>query len=460
MKDNTKLLGTEKISKLLWKQSLPSMIAMSVMALYNVVDTIFIGHGIGSLGIAGLAISFPMQMIIMSMAFSLGIGSASIISRALGAKNKKKAEETLGNFFSLAVIVGLIAMIFGYLFLEKILILFGATENILPFAYDYMKFILGGTVFVIISAGSNNIIRAQGSAKYSMIVMISSAIVNLILDPIFIFIFNWGMAGAGAATMIAQIISFSLATYYFKVGLSSIKIRIKNFILKLKTVKEIFQIGASSLSRNASGSLMAIVMNNSLGFYGGDLAIAAYGIFAKAMMFIMMPMFGFVQGLNPILGYNYGAKKYDRAKESIINAIKKTTIYSILGFIILYSFTKQFVSIFTTDIELTELSIKFIRITFILLPIVGFQVISSGIYQTMGKAKMAFFISILRQAILLVPLVLILPRYFGLLGIFIAYPIADAIASFINLFLLRYEFKLLERRECKFREKAIVNNNI
>lgn len=451
MDKNSKRLGTEKISKLLWMQSLPSIIAMIFMSTYNVVDAIFIGQGVGSLGIAGLAISFPLQMIIMAMAFGIGFGASSIVSRALGAKKKKKAEITLGNAFGLAILFGLVTFIFGHLFLEKILIVFGASETILPFALEYMKVILFGAPFIIFAASGNNIIRSQGSAKYSMFVMVTPAIINVFLDALFIFVFKWGMFGAGLATIIGQFISFSFVLFYFLSKMNSVKLYIKNLFLKLSVVKEILSIGVSSIARNAATSIVSLVMNNSLGFYGGDIAIASHGVFGKVIMLVMMPMFGFVQGLQPVLGFNYGAKKFKRAKDSIIDAIKKTTIYSIIGFIVIYIFTYDLVRIFTNDKELIDLSVKFIRIAFILLPIVGFQVISSGIYQTMGKARMAFLISLLRQAILVIPLALILPNFFGLIGVFMAFPIADGIASWINFFLLKYEFKLLDSHKANFK---------
>jgi putative MATE family efflux protein len=455
MQSNKSFLGKEKISKLLWKQSLPAILGMIMMSLYNLVDTIFIGQSVGTLGIAGLAISFPIQMILMAMAFLLGIGSASIISRAIGAKNKKKAENVLGNFFSLSFLISIIITFVGYFFLKEILILFGASATILPYAQDYMKIIVLGTIFVTFAAGSNNIIRSQGDAKYAMLVVGIPAIMNIILDAIFIFVLGWGIKGAALATVIGQITSSVLAFIYFTKKTNYLKIKLKNFILKLSIVKEIFSVGSSSLSRNASASLMAVIVNNSLNFYGGDLAVASYGILAKIMMFMMMPMFGIIHGLQPILGYNYGAKKYERAKESIIEAIKKTTIYCIIVFILLFVFTEKLVSIFTNDIELIKMSVIFIRIVFILLPTIGFQVISSGIYQTMGKAKMAFFISILRQTIIIIPLIIIFPLFFGLIGIFIAYPVSDFISSIITWFLLKYEFKLLDSHKIKIKEVPI-----
>lgn len=454
MQPNKKYLGKEKISKLLWKQSLPAIIGLIMMSLYNLVDTIFIGQAVGTLGIAGLAISFPVQMIFMAMAFVLGIGSASIISRSLGARNNKKAEKTLGNFFTLSILVSSVLTILGFIFLDEILILFGASEVVLPYAKEYMKIIIFGTIFLNFAASSNHIIRSQGNAKYAMLVVGIPAIVNIILDALFIFGFGWGIKGAALATVLGQVLSASLAFGYFSKGFNSVKIKITNFILDLKIVKEIFSIGSSSLSRNISTSVMAIIINNSLNYHGGDLAIAAYGILAKVMMFMMMPMFGIIHGLQPILGYNYGAKKYKRAKESILEAIKKSTIYCTVVFILLYVFTRQLVSVFSNDAELINLAVSFIRIAFIFLPIIGFQIITSGIYQTMGKAKMAFVVSILRQIILIIPFVLIFPYFFGLFGILMAYPVADFISGIITLFLLKYEFKLLDSHKIKINYRA------
>ncbi len=422
---------------------MPATIGLLVISLYNVADTIFIGHGVGTLGIAGIAIAFPIQMIVMALAQTVGIGASSIISRALGSKDFKKAERVLGNFFSLSLLGGVLLTIIGLVCIKPILIAFGATDTILPYATEYMSIIFWGTLFIFFAMGGNSVIRAEGNAKFAMTIMIMSAVINVILDPIFIFGFDMGIRGAAIATVIAQIASASCALYYFVTGKSGVYIHIKNLVFKMRTIKEIFAIGASSLGRHVAGSLMAIVVNNSLGFYGGDIAIAAYGVINRIFMVVLMPMFGLVQGLQPILGYNYGAKDYGRAKEVTKLSIKVATAMSFIGFLILLVFAESLTKIFSSDTELIELSVYVIRIVVLVLPFVGFQAISGGYYQAIGKAGPAFFLSILRQVLCLLPFVLIFPVFFDLDGIFYAFPAADVVAVVITVLMMRKEMKRL-----------------
>jgi len=439
-----KRLASEKIPKLLLQQSMPATIGLLVMSLYNVVDTIFIGHGVGTLGIAGLAIAFPIQMIVMALAQTVGIGASSIISRALGSKDFLKAERVLGNFFSLSILIGTLLTIIGLIFIKPILIAFGATDTILPYATEYMGVIFWGTLFIFFAMGGNSVIRAEGNAKFAMVVMMMSAGVNIVLDPIFIFTFDMGIRGAAIATVIAQFSAASCALYYFITGRSGVYIHLKNLALKIKTVKEIFAIGASSLGRHVARSIMAIVINNSLGFYGGDVAIAAYGVINRIFMIVMMPMFGLVQGLQPILGYNYGAKNYRRSKDATKLSIKVATFMSTIGFLLLLIFAKWLAKAFSSDTELIELSAYATRILVLLLPFVGFQAISGGYFQAIGKAGSAFFLSILRQVLCLLPFVLILPLFYDLNGIFFAFPAADVIAILITAIMMKREMKRLE----------------
>jgi len=443
---NQKMLATEKIPKLLFKQSLPAIVGLLVMSLYNVVDTIFIGQSVGAIGIAALTIASPIQMIIVAIAMTIGIGASSIISRALGEKDILKAERTLGNFFTLIILFGVSTTIFGIFFITPLELLFGASKTIIPYATEYLSIVLYGAVFLCFTAGVNNIIRAEGNAKYAMMVMILSTVVNLILDPIFIFGFDMGLRGAALATVIAQIIASIFALHYFLSKKNSIQIHIKNLKLKLKITKEIIAIGSSSLTRQAAGSVEQAILNHSLGFYGGDMAIATFGILMRIFMVIMMPMFGFAQGMQPVLGYNYGAKQFQRAKESIYYSIRSATIFSGIAFIILMLFTAEIVSVFTSDSELIEQSIHAGKIIFLATPLIGFQIIASSVYQTLGKAGKAIILSVLRQLIILVPLALILPLYLGLDGIFYAFPIADVFSATIIGFMIWLEFKSLNKK--------------
>ncbi len=440
---NSDELGKEKIGKLLRKQSVPAIIGFVVMSLYNLVDTIFIGWGVGSIGIAAVAIVFPIHMIVMAISQTLGIGSSSMISRALGAKDKEKASRSLGNFFTLTILLGIIVTILGIVFIDPLLILFGATEAILPFARSYLFITLLGSLPIIFAAGANAVIRSEGRAKYAMAVMIVSSVLNIILDPILIFGFNMGIEGAALATLVSYIISGFIALYYFTSGIGDVKVKLKDFILKLNIVKEKFAIGASSFARMAAGSVMAIIVNNSLGFYGGEMAIAAFGIINRLLMFLIMPMFGIVQGMQPILGYNFGAKKLERVREVIKLSVKVSTIMSIVAFIVLMLFAKLFMMMFTPDVHLINLSARATRIIVIMLPLVGFQIIVAGMYQAMGKAWKALFFSMLRQVVFLIPLVLILPLLYGLDGIWFTFPIADLLAAIVTGIVFVREMKRL-----------------
>ena len=441
MNHNTKELGMGKISKLLWKQSTPAIIGMVFLSLYNLVDTIFIGRGVGALGIAGVAITWPLSMMVMALAQTIGIGAASIISRSLGAKKYDKASKTLGNLFSLSIIIGVIATILGMIYLNPILRLFGTTDTIMPFAHDYLFIILIGTLPQIFTMASNNVIRSEGNAKFSMTIIVSGAILNMALDAILIFGFNMGIKGAAWATTSSYFLSFALALYYYLRGKSSIKVKLSDFILDFKIIKEKFAIGLSSLGRMSAGSVMTIILNNKLAIYGGDLAIAAFGIINRLLMFLLMPVFGLVQGMQPILGYNYGAKKYRRSKAVIYLAAKVSTVMFSIAFVILMLFTKFFMQIFTEDTSLINMAVPATRILVLMLPLIGYQVIAAGMYQSMGKATKAFILSIMRQILFLIPLVLILPLFFGLDGIWYTFPLADLLAGIVTAIILYKEIK-------------------
>ncbi len=447
MKTNHEKLGTEKISKLLWSQSMPAMVGLLCVSIYNFVDAIFIGQGVGPLGIAGLAVSMPVHMVIMALAQTIGVGASSLISRSLGAGHQHQAARALGNFFTLIIVVSVVSSVAGLIFLEPMLILFGATPEILPYAADYLGIILMGMVFLSLAAAGNNVIRAEGNAKFSMMVIVLSAVINLILDPIFIFGFNMGMKGAALATIIGFLIAGIIVIVYFVTGKSSIKMAAADFLPDPKIVKEIFSVGASSFARQAAASVLIIIINKSLSSYGSDSSIAAYGIVSRITMLIFMPLFGIVQGMQPILGYNHGAGKFRRAREVIIRAIISSTYISIVSFIVLYIFAEQISSWFTNDPELISQTSGALRIVILALPLTGLQTVAGGLFQAIGKAVPAFFISLMRQVIFLIPIVLILPLYMGLDGIFIAIPVAEFLAAAVVLYMTINQLK-------KFKENA------
>ena len=451
MNNRMKMLEEEKISSLLWKLSLPAVIGMMTQALYNVVDTIFIGRGVGPMGIAGIAISFPIQLLVMAIAQMIGIGSASIISRNLGSKNKALAEKTLGNLFSLVIIVSSIVSIFGIVYIKQLLEIFGATKGILPYAQSYMYIILLGTFFKVFGMSMNSVVRAEGNAKVAMITMLFSALVNIALDPIFIFGLKMGMAGAAIATVIAQITVFLWLGVYFLKRKSVLKFHIKFMKLDKPIVKETFSIGSSAFVRQSSGSLLAAILNHLLAFYGGNMAITVYGLVNRLLSFFFMPILGISQGFQPIAGFNYGAKNYNRTKKSIYLAILYSSLITVSGFAVIQLFPKQLISVFTTDQQLIKGSVKAMRIITIMFPFVGFAVIVSTLFQSIGKALPAFILSLARQILFLIPLAFTLPIFMGLDGLWWSFPAAGLLTQLLSLVMFLNEIK-------KLKEKANVEN--
>jgi len=438
---NNHILADDNIGKLLFKLSAPATLGMFVMALYNVVDTIFIGHSVGKLGIAGISIVFPFQMFVMAIGQTLGIGGASLISRSLGAGNIEKAEKTLGNVIFSVVIFGISLALFGSFFIDKILMVFGATETILPYAREYMQIILFGTILFTFLMTSNNIIRSEGKAKVAMGTMIISAVINIILDPIFIFGFKMGVRGAAIATVIAQLISVIYIIFFFLSGKSILKFKLINLKLNFPILKEVFAIGASAFARQSAQSFLIIVLNNSLGLYGGDVSIAVFGVISKLIRFIIMPIFGIAQGLQPIAGFNYGAKKYQKAWKALKLALICGVSISTLGSLLVISIPKTLMMIFTKDTILINQGVHSLKLFIIAFPLVGFQVVGATVFQAFGKAIPALFLSLSRQILFLIPLILILPRFFHLDGIWFAFPVSDVLATIVTLMMLYREKK-------------------
>jgi putative MATE family efflux protein len=430
------MLGDDNIKKLLFRLSVPATIGMIVMALYNLVDAIFIGRGVGAIAIGGLAIVFPLQMIIMAVTQMFGTGSASIISRSLGAKNIQKAKLTFSSVYVVSFIFSVLIVSFSLIFDKQILTFFGATENILPYARDYFRIIILGTFFFSFDMISNNIIRSEGFAKVAMFSMFTGAILNIILDPIFIFVFHLGIKGAAIATVFSQFSMLVYIFFFYNSGKSVLHVSDLRFVIKPKIVSEIMAVGSASLFRMIMGSVLVVIINNSLKVYGGDLAIAAYGIINRLIRFIFMPLFGIAQGLQPVLGYNFGAKRYAKAKESIVIAMKNATFITTLGFVLIMLFSYTFISVFTKNQELILLAGKALKYIVIALPIVGFQVITSTIYLAIGKPKPALILTLARQLIFLVPLLLILPKFWNLNGIWFSSPISDFLSSVLALWFL------------------------
>jgi putative MATE family efflux protein len=448
--DRTKELGEESIGKLLLKFSIPAIIGMIVNALYNIVDRIFIGQipgGVGELALSGVTVTFPISIIIMAFGMLIGVGSASLISIRLGQQKKQEAEKILGNAFILVIIILVALAVMIFPFLDKLLIAFGASEKILPYAKEYIQIIIAGGVIQNIGFGLNAAIRSEGNPKIAMLTMLLGAIVNTALDPIFIFVFDMGVAGAAVATVIAQLASTIWVLYHFTKGKSNLKLKKSNFKLDKEIIKSIFAIGMAPFFMQIAASLVQILSNKALLIHGGDFAIGAMGVISSVAMMCLMPVFGINQGSQPIIGYNYGAKKYGRVKKAWKLAVIAAVLVTTTGFLVVELAAPNIIKIFNSNPDLVSIGTHGIRVYLSMLPVIGFQIISSNYFQAVGKAKISMFLSLCRQVIVLIPLILILPPIFGLTGVWISGPASDAIASIITLFFVIRELKFLKEQE-------------
>ena len=446
---NQKHLGDAPIGKLLLQYSIPAIIGMVVNALYNIVDRMFIGNipDIGSLAITGVGITMPIMTIVLAFGMLIGIGTTANISLNLGKGNRTTAEKLLGNAFTLSIIVGLAIAITGTIFANPILNLFGASENTLFYAKEYIGIILLGCTFNILSFALNSTVRADGNPKMSSITMVIGCGANIILDYLFIFVLNLGVKGAALATIISQAITFFIILYYYTAGNSNLKLKIENFKLKKHLVTMTFVIGIAPFATQIANSLVQVIANNALKTYGSDLAIGAMTVISSLNIIFMMPIFGINQGCQPIIGFNYGAKKYERAKEAFKYATIAACVICIIGFISIQCFPTQIISLFNNDPELTTLAIKGIRIYLLMMPVVGINIVATSYYQSIGKAKISMFVSLLRQVILLIPFTIILPKFIGLDGVWAAGACADSLSVIITLILLKKEFKQLDKMQ-------------
>ncbi len=438
---HSELLGKENIKTLLIKMSAPAMVGMAVQSMYSLVDAIFVGRAVGTIGMAGLQIAFPIQILVMSIAQTVGVGGASIISRSLGKGNQEHAEKTVGNIFFLLISLSLLISLIGLLFTTPILKLFGATEASLPYALEYIQVILMGSVIFVFAMGSNNIVRAEGNAKVAMITMIISAGLNIILDPLLIFGLDMGIRGAALATVLAQSFAAVYLLYYFIGGKSGIRIRKKYISPNLLIIREIFVIGASTFARMAAGTLMSVVLNHSLAYYGNDTSLAVFVAINKLLTFTLMPLLGIVQGMQPIVGYNYGAREYPRVHETLKLAIIGTTAIATFAYIILMTIPGFMIGLFNDDPVLIEQGVRAIRINIFVLPVIGYQIIGAGMFQSIGKARPAIILSLARQVLILIPLALILPVFIGIDGIWLAFPISDLLSTLMTHYLMRSQLR-------------------
>jgi putative MATE family efflux protein len=443
IKTRSDMLAHEKIGKLLFKLSMPAMIGMMVQGFYNIVDAFFVGRYTGTLGIGATAIAFPIHMILMGIGMTIGIGGASILSRRMGQRDHEGASHALGNMIFLSLATGIIAMIAGIAFVEPLLRLFGANDAIMPYAKEFIVVILMGSPFITFSLVASSAARAEGNAKVAMNTLIIGAILNVFLNPVFIVGFKLGVMGSAIATVISLFASCVFLLRYLLSGKSEIALKPHHFRLKAPIIREIFAIGSSDFARTAAMSLTSAIFNNILGHLGGELPIAAFGIIFRVLSFVFMPMIGLADGVQPIIGFNFGARQFDRIKESLNLATKSATVIGCVGFLIFEIFPARILSVFSTDAQLIEMGTSAVRWLVLGLALVGYQHIGSGLFQAIGKAKPAIFLAFSRQVLFLIPIVVIFSRIFGLRGVWLSFPAADLISFIVTFIMVRMELRTL-----------------
>ncbi|NME85677.1 MATE family efflux transporter [Bacteroides eggerthii] len=440
-------LGTENIGKLLMQYAVPAIIAMTASFLYNMVDSIFIGHGVGTMAISGLALTFPLMNLAAAFGSLVGVGAATLISVKLGQKDYDTAQRVLGNVFVLNILLGVAFTVIVMAFLDPILYFFGGSDETVGYARDYMYIILLGNTITHLYLGLNAVLRSSGHPQKAMYATIATVIINTILDPVFIYGFGWGIRGAAIATIVAQIISLMWQLWIFSSKEELLHFHRGIFRLKRKIVFDSLAIGMSPFLMNMAACFIVILINQGLKKYGGDLAIGAFGIVNRLVFIIVMIVMGLNQGMQPIAGYNFGAKQYERVTKTLKLTIIYATGVTTFGFIIGMLFSDTVVGIFTSDAELIELSAKGLRIVVMFFPIIGFQMVTANFFQSIGMASKAIFLSLTRQMVVLLPCLLILPRFFGAAGVWYSMPISDLLASLIAGTMLVWQFR-------KFRVQA------
>lgn len=453
IKTRSDMLAREKIARLLWKLSMPAIIGMMVQGLYNIVDTIFVGRFTGTLGIGGIAIAFPIQMILMGIGMTIGIGGASLISRRMGEKNRAGVDLTFGNMVLLSLVTGLACTFLGLVALNPLLRLFGANDVLLPYSKAYIMVILLGSPMITFSMTASSAARSEGNAKVAMNTMIIGAVLNIFLDPVFIVFLGLGVRGAAVATVISMTASSLFLLRYFLSGKSEISFHMNYMRLKTPIVKEIFAVGSSDFARTAAMSMTSALFNNILRTLGGELPIATFGIIFRVLSFVFMPMMGIAQGAQPILGYNFGAKRFDRVKKSLGLANRSASLIAMGGFLIFIVFPAPILKIFSNDPKLIAMGTSAVRMLVIGLPLVGYQAIGTSLFQALGRARPAVFLAFSRQVLFLIPLVIIMSHIYGLRGVWLSFPAADISSFIVTWMMVRYQLRNLPRID---RDKTFV----
>ena len=443
-------LGTKKVSTLLKEYAVPGIIAMTASSLYNMVDSIYIGHirDVGSYAISGLAVTFPLMNISAALGTLVGVGAATMISVLLGQKNYAAANKVLANEVTLNTIIGLLFTAFMLLWLDPVLTFFGASENTLPYARGYMRIILYGNVVTHLYFGLNSVIRSSGNPRMAMGLTLFTVISNSILDPIFIFGLGMGIEGAATATVLCQLMALCYALWYFMDQKKFLHLPKRVFALDWRIAKESLAIGMGPFLMNLAACIVALFINQQLRKYGGDLSIGAYGIVNRISFLFVMIVMGLNQGMQPIAGYNFGARQYSRVKEVYFLTAKWATFVLCFGFIVSMFLPGPAVSIFTNDPELKEIATKGLRMMNLVFPIIGFQMVATNLFQCLGMVQKSILLSLSRQLLFLVPCVYLLPLWFGVRGVWYSFPISDGLASIMTaIFLISLVRKLTRLKD-------------
>lgn len=446
-------LGSDPIGKLLVKQAVPASIGILVMSLNILVDSIFVGNWIGSIAIAAINVVLPVSFFIGALGMAIGIGGSSIVSRALGANNYKKAVATFGNQVTLTLLVTVGMAALGLYFVDDLIPAFGGKGAIFEPAKIYYTIVLYGIPFLGLCMMGNTVIRAEGKPKFAMIAMIIPSVGNLVMDYVFIYVFDWGMAGAAWATTIGYVLCFGYVLYFFLSNNSELKPNWRSFVLRIPIVKEISLLGVVTLARQATTSVVYLLMNNILFSLGGEAMVAVYAIIGRMLMFALFPVFGVTQGFLPIAGFNYGAKKYERVRQVINTAILYASVLATVVFIGLFVFPEEIANLFLSSKEgMSQLELdtnafvlentpSAMRWVFAATPIIALQLIGAAYFQAIGKALPALLLTLSRQGFFFIPLILVLPNYLGELGVWISFPIADVLATLVTGYFLRREVR-------------------
>ena len=432
-------LGTESITKLIRDFALPAIAGLVVVSLYNIIDRIFIGQGVGPMAIAGLALTFPISNIVAAIGTLVGVGAASRLSIVLGKHDYEWGRNIVAHVPMLSIIFSSIFITFGLIYLDELIMLFGGSENTISYARDYLKIVIPASVFTNICFSLSSIIRGAGNPKKSMYVIFLGVILNIILDPIFIFGFGMGIEGVALATAISMFCGAIYAMSHFMDKNNPLSFRLKNFKLKKQIVKNIVSIGMSPFAMNFASCFVVIVVNIQLQRTGGDLAMGAFSIVNSYLMLIVMIILGFCQGTQPIIGYNFGAGNMKRVKDTFFIATRITSIVCIVGLFIIQVFPEELARAFVKDEDMIRITVQGLRFCSIAFPVIAVQIVISQYFMAISKAKLSIVLSLSRQVLFLIPLMLILPKYFGLMGIWISIPISDTLSGIMAIYFIARE---------------------